>query len=295
MRTRGVFQRLTSVEEVQASLRTFGGGVATLLDERSAPPGDGATPVSHQRVFDNLGSDLETARLGLVGAEDEHVRQQVRISNLQDESDGLVSELYDLDPPGDESRGCRGRGGSRGDGAASGRSARGRRVRRVAAPFGVGRVSRAGSFPCLTPTRMRRAGRPFRAARPLLPPHRSAIPQPPGEPRSQVGESRKVAATAASASRNPATASARDAAASRNPQRRREWCRWLPESASASASVAAALRNSPRRLQVLQRHCGSHHGACKCRSDLAESRNGVCKRRKSKPRDQARVSRRLGG
>jgi hypothetical protein len=95
MRTRGVFQRLTSVEEVQASLRTFGGGVATLLDERSAPPGDGATPVSHQRVFDNLGSDLETARLGLVGAEDEHVRQQVRISNLQDESDRLVSELYD--------------------------------------------------------------------------------------------------------------------------------------------------------------------------------------------------------
>lgn len=94
MRSKGVSVRLTSVEEVQASVATFGSKVADLLDERLGPAPEGLTAFSYQQVFDHLDSDLEAARLGLVKAEDEHVRQQIVISKLQRESDRSKAALY---------------------------------------------------------------------------------------------------------------------------------------------------------------------------------------------------------
>jgi hypothetical protein len=99
MRSRGVFLRLTSIEEVQASLRTFGGRIAALLDAQlgsldAGLPEDGGAPFVYQQVFDQLGARLEAVRLVLVEAEDEHVRQQARISSLQSDSERYFAELY---------------------------------------------------------------------------------------------------------------------------------------------------------------------------------------------------------
>ncbi len=94
MRSKGVSLRLTSVEEVQASVQTFGSKVTGLLDERIEPVQNSSAAFSYQDVFDHLDSDLEAVRLRLVKAEDEHVRQQIVISNLQRKSDRSKAELY---------------------------------------------------------------------------------------------------------------------------------------------------------------------------------------------------------
>ncbi len=95
MRSKGVTVRLASAEEVQASVHTFGNKVVGLLDERLESPGEGIASFTYQPVFDHLYGDLEEVLLGLVEAEDAHVRQQIVISNLQRESDRLKTELYD--------------------------------------------------------------------------------------------------------------------------------------------------------------------------------------------------------
>jgi len=94
MRSKAVSVRLTSVEEVQASVQTFGSRVVALLDEHIASPEEGGTAWSYQQVFDHLDNDLEAVQMGLVTAEDEHVRQLIRVSKLQRDTDRLTSELY---------------------------------------------------------------------------------------------------------------------------------------------------------------------------------------------------------
>jgi hypothetical protein len=98
MRSRGVSVRLTSIEEVLASLQTFGSRIAALLDEQlgslAADVPDGGAPFAYRQVFDQLDAKLESVRVQLVAAEDEHVRQQARTANLQRESELFFVELY---------------------------------------------------------------------------------------------------------------------------------------------------------------------------------------------------------
>ncbi len=97
MRSRGVSVRLTSIEEVQASLQIFGGRIAAMLDEQLGSlglPEDGSMPFAYQQVFNQLDAKLESVRVRLVEAEDEHVRQRALTANLQRESERQSSELY---------------------------------------------------------------------------------------------------------------------------------------------------------------------------------------------------------
>ncbi len=99
MRRVRVLNPITSIEEVQASLDTFGGRIADRLDARRPLPEDGegtpSAPFSYRDVFDDLGHDLESLRLKVVGAEDEHVRRLAHAAAVRSEREELGNELYE--------------------------------------------------------------------------------------------------------------------------------------------------------------------------------------------------------
>ncbi|MCP3956490.1 MAG: hypothetical protein GY719_01415 [bacterium] len=93
MRSRAAFIRNLSVEEVRASLATFGGGVVQSLDLRRGAPVEGA--FSYQEVFADLDRELEAVQSGLVSAEDEHVRRRIQVSKVRRQSEEATTSLYD--------------------------------------------------------------------------------------------------------------------------------------------------------------------------------------------------------
>lgn len=106
MKRKRVWQPIQSIEEVQASIYTFGSRVAVPLDLRRSTPapddgagepdGDVALPAfSYRDVFGDLGNDLESLRLTLVAADDEHIRRVIRAAELRRQSQELGGELYD--------------------------------------------------------------------------------------------------------------------------------------------------------------------------------------------------------
>ena len=95
MRSRGSFVRIQSVEEVRASLATFGAGVAQRLDQRRAEPVEGETAFSYQQVFDDFDRELETIHTVLVTAEDERVRKRIQVSRSARLGEQLTEALYD--------------------------------------------------------------------------------------------------------------------------------------------------------------------------------------------------------
>ena len=99
MRSKRVLRPIQSVEEVQASLDTFGGTIADRLDGRhSSPEGEGdapGAPFSYRDVFDDLGSDLESLRQSIVVAEDEHVHRQAGAAAVRRQLAKLGTDLYD--------------------------------------------------------------------------------------------------------------------------------------------------------------------------------------------------------
>ena len=99
MRRISVLQPIQSIEEVQASLDTFGGRIADRMDgRRSSPPDGGAEEptFSYREVFDDLGRDLESLRRKVVAAEDEHVRRLAGAAAARRRSRELGDELRDL-------------------------------------------------------------------------------------------------------------------------------------------------------------------------------------------------------
>ncbi len=99
MRRVRVLNPITSIEEVQASLDTFGGRIADRLDARRPLPEDGGdTPSASFRyrdVFDDLGHDLESLRLKVIGAEDERVRRLARATAVRRQADELKTGLQE--------------------------------------------------------------------------------------------------------------------------------------------------------------------------------------------------------
>lgn len=99
MRSRASFFRFQSVEEIRASLGTFGPGIAENLQKRrETPPGEGEaslTSVNYQAVFDDLEVDLGSVQSELVQAEDKHVRKLIRVSKLRRLRDELTSQATD--------------------------------------------------------------------------------------------------------------------------------------------------------------------------------------------------------
>ena len=92
MRSIGSFIRIQSVDEVRASLDTYGGGVADELDGNRPQSAAllGESGFSYRAVFEDIDSRLASARELLVKAEDGHVRKLIRISDLKRESEERV-------------------------------------------------------------------------------------------------------------------------------------------------------------------------------------------------------------
>lgn len=95
MREKGVSQRLQSAEEVRASLASHGGRISPQLDQRLVPPTEteGDSTFTYELQFQQLDSELASIQDRLIAAEDVHVRQQIRISQLIQRSDQLTDEL----------------------------------------------------------------------------------------------------------------------------------------------------------------------------------------------------------
>ncbi len=93
MRRIEVSRRLGSLEEVQASLAAHRGRIGGNLDaQRPASP---ETGFSYQVMFDHMASELTNVESQLVQAEDQHVRQLVKISRLRRGRDQGASDVYD--------------------------------------------------------------------------------------------------------------------------------------------------------------------------------------------------------
>ena len=96
MRRLGVLRPIQSIEEVQASIDTFGDRIADGMDARRVPPDDGGGPrFSYRDVVDDLGQNLEPMRQKVVAAEDEHVRRLAHAAALRRQGEELGTELYD--------------------------------------------------------------------------------------------------------------------------------------------------------------------------------------------------------
>ena len=99
MRSQRVLRPIQSIEEVQASIDTFGDRIVEKLDGRTPSlPAEGDTAsatFSYQGVFDELGRDLTSLRLKVVEAEDEHVRRQALTAATGRQTEELGTELYD--------------------------------------------------------------------------------------------------------------------------------------------------------------------------------------------------------
>lgn len=97
MRSIGSRIRIQSVDEVQASLDTFGDGVVGKLDgSRPTPASLVIEPgFSYRALFQDVGIRLASVKEKLVKAEDAHVRKLIQISDFKRESEGLTAGLYD--------------------------------------------------------------------------------------------------------------------------------------------------------------------------------------------------------
>ncbi len=99
MRSKASFVRIQSVEEVRASLATYGGGIAESLQRRRpAAAGEGEallTAINYQDVFGDLELDLGGAQSNLMAAEDKHVRSLIRISKLRRQRDALELKAHE--------------------------------------------------------------------------------------------------------------------------------------------------------------------------------------------------------
>jgi len=97
MRSIGSRIRIQSVDEVQASLDTFGDGVVGKLDG-SRPKSTSLViepGFSYRALFQDVGARLASVKEDLVKAEDAHVRKLIQITDLKRESEGLTAGLYD--------------------------------------------------------------------------------------------------------------------------------------------------------------------------------------------------------
>ncbi len=98
MRSKASFVRIQSVEEVRASVATYGGGIAERLQgRRQAPAGEGEallTSINYQDLFGDLEQDLGGAQSKLVVAEDKHLRSLIRVSKLRRQRDDLASKAH---------------------------------------------------------------------------------------------------------------------------------------------------------------------------------------------------------
>ncbi|MEM7349288.1 MAG: hypothetical protein AAF657_00685 [Acidobacteriota bacterium] len=97
MRSRAAFVRIQSVEEVRASLESYGVGIADRLEgRRAAPaPGEGESVAIYQALFDDLDRDLAGIHSRLVEAEDAHVRKRIQVSQHRRTGEELTEDLYD--------------------------------------------------------------------------------------------------------------------------------------------------------------------------------------------------------
>ncbi len=99
MRSKASFVRIQSVEEVRASLATYGGGIAERLQHRrptSAGEGEALlTAINYQALFGDLEEDLGGAQLNLVTAEDKHLRSLIRVSKLRRQRDAFVLKAHE--------------------------------------------------------------------------------------------------------------------------------------------------------------------------------------------------------
>ncbi len=96
MRSIGSRIRIQSVDEVGASLDTFGDGVAARLDETRPAAAAIIEPVfDYRALFQDVGARLAPVREKLAEAEEAHVRNLIQISDLKRESEELTVALYD--------------------------------------------------------------------------------------------------------------------------------------------------------------------------------------------------------
>ena len=97
MRSIGSRIRIQSVDEVQASLDTFGDGVVDKLD--GSRPTSASLVIepgfSYRALFQDVGARLASARENLVKAEDAHVRKLIQISDQKRKGEELTARLYD--------------------------------------------------------------------------------------------------------------------------------------------------------------------------------------------------------
>ncbi len=93
MRRIEVSRRTGSAEEVRGSLAAHRGLIGGNLDDKH--PASPETGFSYQAMFDHMDGELAKIHAALVEAEDRHVRQLARISQLRRRRDRGVTETYD--------------------------------------------------------------------------------------------------------------------------------------------------------------------------------------------------------
>ncbi len=92
MRRKKVQRRLFSIAEVRTALTAHRAKVGARLDERVNR--EGGASFSYQSQFDHMDRELSTIENGLITAEDRHVRKQVQIEKLRQQSKTFTTELY---------------------------------------------------------------------------------------------------------------------------------------------------------------------------------------------------------
>ncbi len=93
MRRVEVSRRLGSAEEVQGSLTAHRGKIGDNLDDQRPPSSE--TGFSYQVMFDHMGGELAKVKSRLVEAEDQHVKQLAKISQLRRRRDQGATDTYD--------------------------------------------------------------------------------------------------------------------------------------------------------------------------------------------------------
>ncbi|MCP5114807.1 MAG: hypothetical protein GY953_28595, partial [bacterium] len=93
MRRIEVSRRLGSAEEVGGSLTAHRGLIGGNLDAQRPPSPE--TDFSYQAMFDHMDGELTAIASRLVQAEDQHVKQLAKISQLRRQRDQGVADTYD--------------------------------------------------------------------------------------------------------------------------------------------------------------------------------------------------------
>ncbi|MEM7353820.1 MAG: hypothetical protein AAF657_23675 [Acidobacteriota bacterium] len=93
MRRKEVSKRLRSIAEVRASMAAHADAIGTALAER--PAAQGAEALDYRPMFGHLNEELASVERQLVAAEDDHVRQLVRVIELRRQNSEHVAAVYD--------------------------------------------------------------------------------------------------------------------------------------------------------------------------------------------------------